>query len=98
MTPVASSAARQALHHGVELIEVANLQGQETLLAQPAQLEVGLEAQRFLDALLQRLGVGALGRAGAGSRLGSPVLGFRLELAAQALEVARRQLFIHRAL
>src|SRR6185436_17762796 len=55
------SAARQPFHDRVELIEVANLQGEQAPLAQPAQLEVGLQAERFFDALLQRLCVGALG-------------------------------------
>ena len=56
------SAPRQPLHDRVELVEVADLQGEQTLLAQAAQLEIGFQPQRFFDALLQRLRVGALGR------------------------------------
>ena len=96
-----SSASRQLVDHRIELVEVANLEGEQALLAQPAQLQVGLEAERFLDTLFERPCIGALGSAGRcrlAARLagaGAALAGRRLLLlAAEALEVAYREFLV----
>src|SRR5260370_41203144 len=84
----------QALDDGIELVEVADFEREQALLAQPAQLELGLQAQRLLDALFERAGVGAFRRL----RPRCAAFAFALEVAAQALEGAHRELLLERAL
>src|SRR5690349_14895461 len=67
MTAWRALAARESVDDCVELIEVADLEGEDTLLAETAQGEIDLETECLLETLFQRLRVGTLACAGGGA-------------------------------
>src|SRR5688572_19002807 len=50
--PPRLSAPGETVDHRIELIEIADLEGQKALLAESAQHQIGLEPEHVLDAFL----------------------------------------------